>query len=245
MATRSRRPSSRPGICAHRRRPCSRYRQRLEAKHLRQRRNGQRTRDASDDRRDERAPSSGSERPGYAGREPQRQRRGDQIGRGEHIHRQQRHEAAKTGPGKVGEIDPPERAIAPEEDASEEERAGQERRKLGEENLQQLPLLRGVGHQEYRVEAEMLHIEVGGDRERPEQRERNCGGGAPMAGEPVLGDGHRRARQAEAQHRQAHHQRAEMRPAPDGEDAHDIDLQRDHRARAQADGEIKPESASV
>ena len=31
-----------------------------------------------------------------------------------------------------------------------------------------------------------------------------------------------------------------MRPAADGKDAHDIDLQRNHRARAQTDGEVEP-----
>ena len=33
-----------------------------------------------------------------------------------------------------------------------------------------------------------------------------------------------------------------MRPAADGKNAHDIDLQRDHRAGAQADREIEPEA---
>ncbi len=107
---------------------------------------------------------------------------------------------------------------------------------------QQLPLLRRVGDEEDRVEAEMLHIKVGADRERAEQGERNGGGPAPVASEPVLGDGHHRARQAEAQHRQAHHQRAEMRPAADGEDAHDVDLQRDDRAGGKAHGEIEPDA---
>ena len=48
------------------------------------------------------------------------------------------------------------------------------------------------------------------------------------------------AGQAEAEHGEAHHQRAEMRPAPDREDAHDADLQRDHGAGLEADREIEP-----
>ena len=106
-------------------------------------------------------------------RKPKRQRRGDQIGGREHVHRQKEYEAAKSGAGEVGEIDAAENAVAPEKDASEEKRAGQERRQLRQENRQKLPLLRRVGDQEDRVEAEMLHIKVGGDGERPEQSERN------------------------------------------------------------------------
>ncbi len=43
----------------------------------------------------------------------------------------------------------------------------------------------------------------------------------------------------EAEHGEAHHQRAEMRPAADREDPHQPDLERDHRARDQADREIE------
>src|ERR1700750_2097643 len=61
-----------------------------------------------------------------------------------------------------------------------------------------------------------------------------------MTTAPALPDAHARAGQAEAQHGEAHHQRAEMRPAPDREDAHDADLQRDYRAGLEADREIEP-----
>src|SRR3977135_1060752 len=52
----------------------------------------------------------------------------------------------------------------------------------------------------------------------------------PVGGAPVLADAHDRAGEAEAQHGEAHHQRAEMCPAADREDPHDADLQRDDRA---------------
>ena len=61
----------------------------------------------------------------------------------------------------------------------------------------------------------------------------------PVALEPALGDAHHGAGQAEAEHREAHHQRAEMRPAADREHAHDADLQRDDAAGDQADGQIE------
>ena len=198
---------------------------------------------AGDKKRNERHAPSRSKCPGQTGCEPQPQWGGDQIGGRKDIHRQEEHQAAKSSPGEVGEIDAAESAVAPQKDASEEKRARQERRQLRQENRQQLPLLRRVGDEEDRVEAEMLHVKVGADRERAEQGERNGGGPAPVASEPVLGDGHHRARQAEAQHRQAHHQRAEMRPAADGEDPHDVDLQRDDRAGGKTHGEIEPERA--
>ena len=198
--------------------------------------------DARDDKRNERHAPAGAERPGQTGQEPERQWRGDQIGGREHIHRQQEHQAAKSGPGEVREVDAAENAVASQKDASKEERARQERRQLRQEDRQQLPLLRRVGNEEDRIEAEMLHIKVGGDGKRPEQSERNGRGQTPIASEPVLGDGHHRARQAEAQHRQAHHQRAEMRPAADREDAHDVDLQGDDGACGEAYGDIKREA---
>ena len=195
-----------------------------------------------DEKRNERDAPARTERPGQAGRKPKAQRRGDQIGGRKHVHRQQEHEAAEPSPGEVGEVNAPENAVAPEKDASEEKCARQERRQFGDENRQELPLLRRVGDKKDGVEAEMLHIEVGADGERSEQGERNGGRPAPIAEEPVFGDGHHRAREAEAQHRQAHHERAEMRPTADGKDAHNVDLQRNDRARAEAHSEIEPKT---
>src|SRR5262249_32394261 len=57
--------------------------------------------------------------------------------------------------------------------------------------------------------------------------------------EPALADAHDRAGEAEAEHGEAHHQRSEMRPAPDREDPHDADLQRDHGAGLEAHREIE------
>ena len=69
-------------------------------------------------------------------RQPERQRRRNQIGRDEHIHRQEKDEAAQTRARQIGEIDASERAVALEEDAAEEDGASQERRQLGQEHLQ-------------------------------------------------------------------------------------------------------------
>src|SRR5580704_18992936 len=99
---------------------------------------------AGDQKRNEGHAPSRSERPGQAGGEPKRQWRDDQIGGRKHVHRQKEHEAAKSGPGEVGEVDAAENAVAPEKDASQEKRSRQERRQLSEENRQQLPLLRRV-----------------------------------------------------------------------------------------------------
>ena len=215
-------------------------RKRLQAESLRQDEMASEGDETGDQKWNERHAPARSKCPGQTGGKPKRQWRGDQIGGRKYIHRQKEHQAAKSGPGEVGEIDAAENAVAPEKDASEEKSARQERRQLREENRQQLPLLRRVGDEEDCVEAEMLHIKVGADGERAKKGERNGRGPAPIASEPVLGDGHHRAREAEAQHRQAHHQRAEMRPAADGEDPHDVDLQRNDRAGAKTHGEIEP-----
>ncbi len=191
----------------------------------------------------DRALSPGAERPGEARREPQRERRRDEVGRREAVHRDEDDEAAQARAGEIGEIDAPEGAVALQEDAAEKHRARQKRRQRGEEDLEQLPFLRGIGDQEDRVEAELLNEEIGRDRQRPEQPERDARRDAPIAREPVLGDAHHRAGEAEAEHRQADDQRAEMRPAADREHAHDVDLQRDDGAGAEPDGEIERETA--
>ena len=77
------------------------------------------------------------------------------------------------------------------------------------------------------------------DRQRAEQHQRSGRHAAPVAIEPAFADAHDRAGETEAQHGKAHHQRPEMRPASDREDAHDANLQRDHRAGFEADGEIE------
>ena len=171
-----------------------------------------------------------------------RERRGDQVFGLQQIHRAEKHQAAQARSRQIGEIDAPERAVAFQKHAAEEHRAGEKRREVGEKYLEQLPLLRGVRDQEDRVEAELLDKEIGADRERPEQRERDAGGDQPVALEPILGDAHHRAGEAKAKHREADDQRAEMRPGADREDAHDVDLQRDHRAGGKTDGEIEREA---
>jgi len=60
-----------------------------------------------------------------------------------------------------------------------------------------------------------------------------------MALEPAFGDAHHGAGESEAEHGEADDERAEMRPAPDREDPHDADLQRDHGAGDEPDRKIK------
>ena len=73
----------------------------------------------------------------------------------------------------------------------------------------------------------------------PNSKQRRGRDALPVAVEPALADAHDGAGQPEAEHREAHHQRAEMRPAADREDPHDADLQRDHRAGVEADREVE------
>src|SRR5579875_1354553 len=62
-----------------------------------------------------------------------------------------------------------------------------------------------------------------------------------MTREPILRDAHDGAHEAEAEHREAHDKRAEMRPTADREDPHDRDLQRNHGAGLEAHPEIDEE----
>src|SRR6476659_5594536 len=142
--------------------------------------------DARDEKWNERRAPARTERPSRTRQEPKPQWGGDQIRGRKHIHRQKKNQAAKSGPGQVREIDAAENAVASQKDASKEKRARQERRQLRQEDRQQPPFLRGVGDQEDRIEAEMLHVKIGGDGKRPEQSERNGRGPAPIASEPVF-----------------------------------------------------------
>ena len=151
------------------------------AERRRARRNGRRTRRRRAGRRGPASAAAGTERPGEPGGEPQRERHGDEILRPQQIHRAEEYQSAKAGAREVGEIDAPERAVALEENAAEKHGAGEERREIGEENLQQLPFLRGIGDQEDRVEAELLDEKVGADGKRAEQPERDARRDAPVA----------------------------------------------------------------
>ena len=79
----------------------------------------------------------------------------------------------------------------------------------------------------------------------PEQGERDARRDQPVALEPVLGDAHHRAGEAEAEHREADDERAEMRPGADREHPHDVDLQRDDGAGDEADGQIERDAAAA
>jgi len=60
-----------------------------------------------------------------------------------------------------------------------------------------------------------------------------------MPVEPAAYDEDDDARQAEAEQRQADHERTKMRPAPHREDPHDSNLERDHGARQQPHCQIE------
>ena len=85
----------------------------------------------------------------------------------------------------------------------------------------------------------MLDEEIGADGKRAHRAEADRGDDEPVAREKALGDRHHRAGEAEPEHREADDERTEMRPVADGEDAHDVDLQRDHGSCAEADREIE------
>src|SRR5438105_5322829 len=52
-----------------------------------------------------------------------------------------------------------------------------------------------------------------------------------MALEEACAEAHHGARESETEHRKAHDEGAEMHPAPDRKDAHERNLERDHRTR--------------
>ena len=94
-------------------------------------------------------------------RQPQRQRRHDQIVGREHIHRQQ-DRRGRTGPSRRGRRNRRGRrsVCAFRKTHAEEERAGQERQEVEQEIGEQPPLLRRVGDQEDGVERHLLRDEV-------------------------------------------------------------------------------------
>ena len=157
----------------------------------------------------------------------------------EQVHRHQEGKPAQAGAGQIGEVDAAENLVGLEEYGTEIECAGEERQHVEQEVSEQPPLLHGVGDQEDGVERDLLRQEIRRDRQRAEQQQRSGRHAAPVAVEPAFADAHDRAGKTEAQHGEAHHQRPEMRPASDREDAHDANLQRDHRAGFEADGEIE------
>ena len=185
------------------------------------------------------APVRQRHEPQHAAREPKQQRHDDEIVGRRDVHRHQEGKPAQSGAGQIGEIDAAEYLVGLEEHRAEEERAGQERQHVQHEIAEQPPLLHGIGDEEDGVEGNLLRKQIGRDGERAEQQQRSCRDASPLPVEPILADAHHRAGQAEAQHGEADHERAEMRPASDLEQAHDANLQRDHRAGHQADRQIE------
>ena len=148
-------------------------------------------------------------------------------------------------PDEIGEVDPVEGLLRLQEDDAEIERAGQERQEIQHEVGEQPPLLHRVADQEDGVERHLLGGEVAHHHQRAEGEQRALHGADPVALEPALADAHHRRGQAEAEHGEAHDQRAEMRPAADREHAHDADLQRDDAAGHQSDGQVEGERRTM
>src|ERR1700733_8792066 len=78
-------------------------RERLQADRLRQHKMAGKCKRAGKKEWNERQATAGAKRPGQAGGKPKAQRRSDQIGGREHIHRQKENETTKSGPGEGGE----------------------------------------------------------------------------------------------------------------------------------------------
>ena len=150
----------------------------------------------------------------------------------EEVHGEQHGEPAQARAHEVGEVDAVKSLLRLQEDDAEIERTRQERQEVEHEVGEQAPLLHRVRHQE--DGGEVAHHHQG-----PEGEQRALDRAQPMALEPALADTHDGAGEPEAEHGEAHHQRAEMRPAADGEHAHDADLQRDDAAGDQAYGQVK------
>jgi hypothetical protein len=185
------------------------------------------------------APVHECREPKQASREPQDERHDDEIFRRRQIHRQQEGKAAQSSAGQIGEIHAAENLVRLEKHGAEIKGAGEKRQHVEHEISEQPPLLHGIGYEEDGVERNLLRQEIRCDGQRPERHQRGRRDAAPVAVEPVFADAHDGTGQAEAQHGEAHHQRAEMRPASDREDSHDANLQRDHGAGFEPDGEIE------
>ncbi len=185
------------------------------------------------------APIRQRREPEQAAGEPKQQRRHDEVLGRHDIHRHQEGEAAQARAGEVREVDAAEDPVGLEEHGAEKESARQERQHVEHEISEQPPLLHRIGDQKDGVERNLLRNEIRRHRQRTEQQQRGRRHALPLAVEPVLADAHHRAGQAEAQHREADHERAEMGPAADLEDSHDANLQRDDRAGLQADRQVE------
>jgi len=204
-----------------------------EARHAEPVRQQEMRRDARDGRHDhgDRAPRGPRRgRPAQRAREPERDREDDEVGRRQHVERRQQREAAQARPQQVGEVDAVERRLRALEHHAEEERPGEERHQVQQHRRREAPFLRRVGDEEDRVEPDLLGEQVAAHGQRRERGQRQQRELVPAPAEPGVRDAHRRACQAEAEHGEADHERAEMRPAADREEAHDRDLERDQRA---------------
>ena len=126
-----------------------------------------------------------------------------------------------------------------QEGQAQEHGARQEGREIEQEVRQQAQLLLRIGDQEDRIERHLLGKAVGERQQGSEGKQAEPGEKILVRLDARLADAHHRRGDAEAQHGDGDHQRAEMGPAGDREDAHDGDLQRDDRARDQTDRQVE------
>ena len=177
--------------------------------------------------------------PGEPAQEPEGQRHQQQAVGRQQIESTQEDEAAEARARQIGEIDPAEDLLAPQEGQSQEYRARQEGREIEQEVGQQAELLLRIGDEEDRVEGDLLGEPVGRRQKGAEEQQADPCEQIPVPFDAPLAKAHDGRGDAEAQHGDGHHQRAEMGPAGDGEDAHDGDFERNDRARDQTDREIE------
>ena len=176
--------------------------------------------------------------PQYRAKGPQRQRHRDQVLRTQRIHAQQQQQATDARADQVSKIDAVEDGLGALEHHPQKQGSGQKGRQIEHEVERKAPLLHRVGDQKDGVEGKLLCDQVRGHRQRTEGQQRRGRQAAPVAVEPLRENAHHRAGQAEAEHRQAHHQRTEVRPAANRKNAHDGDLQCNHGAGHKADREV-------
>ena len=190
------------------------------------------------------APAAEGYEPQGATGKPEHQRHGEQVLRRNEGHGCEHQQAPEAGAGQVGEIDAGESLLRFEKDGAEKECTCKEGQRVEDEAGKQPPLLRRVGDEKDGVEGDLLGEQIGRHHERTEQQQRQARHGLPIALDAALARAHQRTGQAEPEHGEAHHERAEIRQIANCEDAHDGDLQGNHGARHQADGQIEGETSA-
>ena len=128
--------------------------------------------DGDDDDGADAAPVAERHEPQHAARQPEQQRRHDEVVGPEEVHGEQHGEPAQARAHEIGEVDAVEGLLRLQEDDAEIERARQERQEIEHEVGEQAPLLHRVGDQEDGVERHLLGGEVAHHHQRPEGQQR-------------------------------------------------------------------------